>query len=100
MWSTFFVSLKLTMRTVILIFNKLEFGQISSVDVYGIFWKSVDKKFSVFNVLTEILQNFINEIIPLGTMTIKKSSFNSHVFWDTLYNSIFFNEHKKLDFSR
>ena len=40
-----------------LIFKKLESGQIST------FWKSRDQQFSVLNVLTAVLQNYINKII-------------------------------------
>ena len=39
---------------------------------------------SVLNILTLILQNYVYEIIPHETTTIQKSSFNSHVYWDTL----------------
>ena len=106
MWSTFCIYLKLTeilhIQIVLLILINRNLDKFYNISVNFLdekwqttFWKSRDFQFSVLNVLTVILQNNIYEIIQLGIKMTQKSSFNSYVYWDTLYIVTY----KELDFN-
>ena len=73
---------------VLLIFDKLESEKVpdSLVNFEGKHMVDHILKIPsllVFGVkcLIVMLQNYVYEIIPRGTKTIKKSSFNFHVYW-------------------